>query len=437
MLSSYRKRYATIACTSTSFPSVNFGPGNGDVGATPQITKRVSLGSAFTIFWLSATVSTLGDGLGQIGFPLLVEGISNKNATLMALIYPAFRVPWVFAALIGAYVDRQDARRVLLAADIGRAIMLVVVLFAITRHIPVGFVFVAAVSVGLGECFAQAALNRVIPRIVADEHLGRANGRLFATLGASEQVGGYALAGPVSSLGLRAPLFVDAASFLASALLILRLPKIPASDFAKADRRSLPRVLSESFRWVCKQPPLVFCMLFVGVLAFTQGLQMAIAPVFVRNVLHLSNNGFGLLFATMGLGSILGSSLSNWLWERLGAARLMLLVGIFVTIGYLLSGVTHNPIVAGLAFFLESVAVAVGVVLNATIRQRLIPEEIRGGVINTMRTFTMSLQVVGGLLAALLARYITPGTVLVLAGLVSGIGVVILLPSLRKSLQGL
>jgi MFS family permease len=355
----------------------------------------------------------------------------------MALIYPAFRAPWVFAALIGAYVDRQDARRVLLAADIGRAIMLVVVLFAITRRIPVGFVFVAAVSVGLGECFAQAALNRVIPRIVADEHLARANGRLFATLGASEQVGGYALAGPVSSLGLRAPLFVDAGSFLASALLILRLPKIPASELAKADQRSLPRVLSESFRWVCKQPPLVFCMLFVGVLAFTQGLQMAIAPVFVRNVLRLSNNGFGLLFATMGAGSILGSSLSNWLWKRLGAARLMLVVGIVVTIGYLLSGVTHNPIVAGLAFFLESVAVAVGVVLNATIRQRLIPEEIRGGVINTMRTFTMSLQVVGGLLAALLARYITPGTVLVIAGLVSGIGVVILLPSLRKSLRGL
>jgi MFS family permease len=386
---------------------------------------------------LSATVSTLGDGLGHIGFPLLVEGLSNKNATLMALIYPAFRIPWIFAPFIGAYVDRLDARRVLIAADAGRAVMLAIVLFAITRDIPMGFVFVGAISVGLGECFAQAAMSRVIPRIVADEQLGQANGRLFATLGATEQVGGYALAGPVSSLGLRAPLFVDAGSFLASALLLFRLPNIPPSDFAKTDQRSLLRVLRDSFQWVRQQPPLVFCTLLVSLLAFTQGLQMAIAPVFARNVLLLSNNAFGLLFATMGVGSILGASISNWLWKRLGTARLFVVVGATVTVGYLLSGITRSPIVAGCAFFLESLAVSVGVVLNATIRQRLIPEQMRGGVINAIRTFTMIAQVLGGLLAALLALYGTPSLVLVVAGIVSGIGVAVLAPSMKKSLHGL
>jgi MFS family permease len=413
---------------------------NASAASSGKPANRVSFGPAFTIFWLAATVSTLGDGLGQIGFPLLVEGIStnnSNNATLMALIYPAFRVPWIFAAVIGAYVDRQDARRVLLAADAGRAVMLLVVLFAITRNIPIGFVFIAALSVGLGECFAQAAINRVVPRIVSDHQLGAANGRLYATLGASEQVGGYALAGPVSSLGLRAPLFVDAGSFVASALLIWRLPKIPASDFAKTDQRPLLRVLSESFRWARKQPPLVTCMAFVGVMAFTQGLQMAIAPVFVRNSLRLSNNGFGLVFAAMGLGSIVGSAVTNVLWRRFGAARLLSLVGLVVTIGYLLSGVTRNPIVAGFAFFLESAAVSVGVVLNATVRQRLIPEEIRGGVINTIRALSMTLQVAGGLLAALLARFTTPGMVLVIAGIVAGIGVTAVVPSLKSTLVGL
>lgn len=86
------------------------------------------------------------------------------------------------------------------------------------------------------------------------------------------------------------------------------------------------------------------------------------------------------------------------------------------------------------AFFLKSPAVSVGVVLNGTIRQRLIPEEMRGGVINAIRTFTMIAQVLCGFLAALLARYSTPSLVLVVAGIVSGIGVAVLAPLMKKSL---
>jgi MFS family permease len=396
--------------------------------------RSKSLGTTFNLFWLSATVSRLGDGLGMFGFPLLIEAMSNKSAALMAFAYVPFRAPWLFGPLIGAYVDRCDARTVLVVADVARAVVLVIVLLLIPVGISIAFVFLVALAVGLGECFADAAVNRVIPKIIAPDQLMQANSRLYVTQGASEQVGGYALGGPISTFGLRAPLFFDAFTFLASALALFRLPSIPASTTKRTDERSLRQVIVDSFRWARTQPPLVISTQLVCVLAFTQGMQMAIAPVFMRKVLHLSLKQFGLFFAIVGIGGILGSAVSERLWKRFGASKLLIVDGFLVAAGYAICGLTRNPIVAVLAFVLESAAVSAGVVCVITLRQRLIPEAIRGGVMNAIRTVTTFVQVIGALLAAVLAALIGPGTILILSGVLLAIGVALMAPSIRVAL---
>jgi MFS family permease len=79
------------------------------------------LGADFTKLWTASAVSNIGDGVTMAAGPLLVASVSSHPALVAGAVF-AQQVPWLLFALIsGAYVDRLDRRRLIVAVNLMRA----------------------------------------------------------------------------------------------------------------------------------------------------------------------------------------------------------------------------------------------------------------------------------------------------------------------------
>lgn len=174
--------------------------------------------------WLGQLVSEAGDGLTNLALLLLVNSITGSTAAIAAMAICLAIPPLTIGLFAGAYVDRADRRRIMLASDLLRAIVVLgFVLVGSADRLWLLFLF-AFVQSSIGTFFAPAR-GAVIPKVVPREGLLAANSVAQATRVISGIVGA-GLAGLIIGLaGVFWPAFVlDGLSFLASFVLILGLP---------------------------------------------------------------------------------------------------------------------------------------------------------------------------------------------------------------------
>src|SRR3954454_6574246 len=209
--------------------------------------SNARLGPAFRRLWTGAAISNIGDGLIIVALPLLAESLTHDgtsaggSAVLVTGIVAMRYAAWLLLGLVGGVVaDRVDRRRVMAYVDFARTVavgLLGVTIFYGTP--PIALLWITAFLLGCGEVFFDTASEAILPNVVTDDVLERANSRLFVTQTiANEFVGppiGAALFGVAASL----PFFLDSWSFLASALVVLTLrgsftPKRPDTEAGRA-----------------------------------------------------------------------------------------------------------------------------------------------------------------------------------------------------------
>ena len=179
---------------------------------------------AFRLLWLGQLISEAGDGLTNLTLLLLVNALTGSTAALAAMAIVLAIPPLTIGLVAGTYVDRFDRRRIMLASDLLRAIVVLGFILVGSASSLWLLYILAFVQSAIGTFFTPAR-GAVIPRIVPNEGLLAANSLAQATRVTSGIVGA-ALAGLIVGIvGVFWPAFVlDAASFLASFLLIARLP---------------------------------------------------------------------------------------------------------------------------------------------------------------------------------------------------------------------
>src|SRR6185436_12412507 len=81
----------------------------------------------FWLFWLGQIISSLGSSVTAFALPLLVFNLTG-SALNLALATTLTLLPYLcFGLIVGAWVDRVDRRRLMIAADIGRALVIVLI----------------------------------------------------------------------------------------------------------------------------------------------------------------------------------------------------------------------------------------------------------------------------------------------------------------------
>ena len=132
-----------------------------------RILDRVApprMGVGFRRLLGSVWTANIGDGVALAAGPLLVAS-QTSNAFLVAMAALLQRAPWLLLGLYaGAIADRVDRKRLMVAADLARVLVLIVLVAAIvTGHVSIAVVLVSMLLLGIAEVFVDTTSQTLLP----------------------------------------------------------------------------------------------------------------------------------------------------------------------------------------------------------------------------------------------------------------------------------
>ncbi len=372
----------------------------------PSNVVRLFGSDDFFRLWMGQVVSSLGDWIGFVAIVAIATrvGGASSGAASVGLVMSARLIPGFFLApMAGVLIDRWDRRRVMVACDLARAVVLAALPFVDTLW---GLVL-ASLLLEVATLLWSPAKEASVPNLVPVGHLTTANSLslaaaygtfpiaslLFAFLAkVAEWLSHYSALDMLRINQESVALYVDVATFVCSALLIstLTLPgRRHRPDEKKARLRidtSTFRELGEGWRFMFVNPVVRAVMVSLGTGLIGGGMVVPLGDVFSRHVLGGGSAGFGLLLSSLGFGVAAGVLLLSAMQRRLPKERVFTF-SVFGCGATLLAGASMSSVpaacvcVAGMGICAGSVYV-----LGFTILHESVADELRGRIFSALYT---------------------------------------------------
>jgi len=359
---------------------------------------RVLKNGNFLALWIGQIISQFGDRLAQmalIGLYLKqTAGISlSHSVPVMRNLFFFSTLPiLLFSPLAGVYVDRWSRKKTLIAADLLRAglILLIPLLAGYTDGMwsIYGVIFLVF-SV---TCFFSPAKSAIIPNLVKKRELLAANSlsnitRLIAMIG-GVTAGGII----VAWTGTKMSFYLDSLSFLLSgvAILAIRIKEDPPREESKEGIRRVAKELVAGLNFIRKKKRVKFVATSLFILMGASGIGYLLVTVFVTKALNLGTIGLSVLATFLGIGMLAGSLIYGHFGEQI--EREKVIVG-----GTLICGVCAVLLGGSKSLFLLSLGVSIiGFIASPimiaayTLTQELTPDRIRGRVFSALEVIINS-----------------------------------------------
>ncbi|MDX2758716.1 MFS transporter [Streptomyces europaeiscabiei] len=406
---------------------------------------RTGLGRPFRWLLASAAASNAGDGITRTLLPLLVVA-HHPDPAAVAGLTAVNMLPWLLFALpAGVLVDRADRRRIVLGSNAVRAAALAGAAFVLAQDRPLGLLYALAFVLGIAETLADTAAPAMLPRLVDERHLERANGRLSATQIVLNETAGPPVAGLLAGLAAAAALATGGALYALAALLLLGLAPLarngPAPEPGGArsagvrggGRGSVLKDIREGVGFVLRHRTLRLTLAASTLYGLVFSATFSMLVLLSDRTLGLSGTGYGLLLAAGSLGAVGGSWLAPRAADRLPTVRLAFWSLVASGAAYVLLGTAPGPVLAGLALAANGVFMMGWNIPVMSLRQRLTPENLQGRVMSVSRLCAWGTMPLGALLGGLLAEVLSVPAVFVVCGTVLAAGALLLLALLRDS----
>jgi MFS family permease len=370
---------------------------------------------AYVRLWSASVISSLGSAVTKLALPLLAALTLHATPAQMGFLVAAETTPiLLFGLLTGVWVDRRAKRPVMIAADVGRmALLLLVPLAAWFGLLRFELLLVVAFLVGTLAVFFDIASQSYLPAILSTDELTEGNARLHTGWGLAE-VGGPGLAGWLTQL-FSAPIAIltDGLSYGVSAALLagIRLNEPPLASGQPGERRLFWRELWEGLRLVAAHPMLRATAAATGLWNFFDGARTAVLVLFLTRTLSLEAGAVGAIFTVWAIGFLLGSFLPHRIARRIGLGRAILLGIVLAVPSELMTAVAAGPplvaaTIIGAGFFLTGVTIPIYDINQFSLRQAITPLRLQGRVSATMRTLIRGSLPLGALVGGLLAEQI-------------------------------
>ena len=372
---------------------------------TEKSGGREPLGPNYRKLWIASAISNLGDGVRLTALPLMAATITRDPVKIAAIDF-ASTLPWfLFALFSGALVDRIDRRHAMGIANIVRAVLVGALAFAVAAgQETLALLYVVAFLLGSAETVFDNAAQAIMPAIVRKDQLEKANGRMWAAEFTTNQFVGPPLGAFLFVAAAASPFFLDSASFLISALLILsftgsfRAPRdtaLPATTM-RAD-------IAEGLRWLWNHKLFRTLAIMLGTWNALSTATFSIFVVFALEILDVSEVGYGVLFSNLVIGSVAGSLTGSALSRRLGPGKCLAMAVVIGAATMLVIGATSNPYIVGAMFAIEGFVSTVWNVITVSMRQTIIPDRLLGRVNSVYRLFGWGSMPLGAALGGFLA----------------------------------
>lgn len=412
----------------------------------------------FRRLWAGHALSLLGSQIGRIGLLLYVVRESGEVAAVAALVAVETLPGALAAPFAGAWIDRLGPRPWMVLADLVRAACVLGILLSPTP--PVILPLMAITSVA--NVVFQSAKGASIPRLVPVADLPSANAVDRGASSVMWILGPVAGATLLTTLGLAPTLWIDAASFLVSAILVSAIGLGPARADARAaharaanvgaaDARAAhagaadagaadpaepgavvptpvatpgaapaaaPAGLLEGWRFLRQERRVLLLngQLFVALVC--TGLWLPLAPFFLRDHLGAPEPALGWQIGLFGAGSLLGALAAPRIVEWLGQGKTVL-AGLVAEAGVMcLYALVPELYLSTGVLFLWGMAVSVVAVPFQSLCQALVDEQFLGRVFAIVQQVESLALLLATLLAVALHRLWPSPRIFLVAGLV-------------------
>ena len=362
----------------------------------------------FLWFWTGEGISQLGAQFTALALPVLAVTLLGATEFQVGVLGAAETAAFLVVGLpAGAWIDRMFKRRVMIAADLVRAVTLAAIpaLF-FAGLLEMWHLYLVGAIVGVATVFFDVSYQSYIPVLLPGAQVGDANSKLEATSSIA-RIGGPGLAGALLTV-VSAPvlLLADGISYLVSALALWRVKDTEQLSDPK-QRESLPKEIAEGLRFVFGHPLLWRITATTGSSNFFGTLTMTLEAILILRILGFSPVTLGIIFAIGSVGGLLGALATPWLTKRLGE-------GTAVSVSAVLFGVSAAtvplagvlpaialPLLIG-GTFLNSFLVLVYNITQVTMRQRLTPPRLLGRMNASIRFVVWGVMPIAALLSGIL-----------------------------------
>lgn len=389
------------------------------------------LGPSYWRLWWAGAISNVGDGAFAAALPLLAVTIT-RDPRQIAVVGAATYLPWLLLSLpAGAIVDRYERVGLMRLAQLvqGTAVA-AVALLVVTGAASITTLALAGFCLGSAEVVMSNASQSVLPQFVAPDLLARANGNQYV----AQTVGQFFVGPPIGSVlfavAMVAPFGLDALSFLVSATVIGRLPRVPVRDATSAAPVPMRAAIGEGLRWLRRHRLLRTLAVVLAVSNFCNQMGQATLVLLATVTLHLSVRGYGLLLAGAAIGSVVGGLVNARIVSRVGNTAAMTASLAATALIYLLLGVSPNAIVLAGLLSLNGFTSTLWNIATVSLRQRLVPAELLGRVNSVYRMLGWGLIPLGSVAGGLVAHSFGLRAPYPVAGAIRAVALVVALPVL-------
>ncbi|MGW0477801.1 MFS transporter [Nonomuraea sp. NPDC003214] len=374
------------------------------------MTTGVLRSPDFLRFLSSHVANEMGANISRVALPLVAVLTLHASPLSLGVLSALQSAAFLLIGLpAGVWVDRMRKRRVMMAADLARCLLLASIPAASALGLlSMAMLCVVALLVSVAGVFNDVSDLSYLPELVTKDRLADGNAKLEVVRS------GGALAGPglggvlVQLLGAPLTLLATAAASLSSVLFLgtIRTPDHPPAN--TADRGMLSGI-REGFAFAWRDRLLRTFMTTTALTNLCLSAVLGLSVLFLADVVLLPPGLVGALLMSGAVGGLIGGLIGGPLFRRYGTARVSWLALAVTSPFGLLLPMTEADWRASF-FAITSVALSLGAILynvgELTYRQTVAPEHLLGRVNATVRFVVWGTMPLGALLGGIVAQQI-------------------------------
>jgi MFS family permease len=362
----------------------------------------------FLRLWSGESLSQFGAQLSHLALPVLAVSILQATPFEVGVLGAVDTAAFLLIGLpAGAWIDRMLKRRIMLTADLVRAVALAAIpALWLADALQFWHLYVVGAVLGVATVFFDVAYQSFVPVLVPSTSIADANGKLESTAQIA-RIGGPAAGGALLTI-VAAPfvLAATALTYLTSFVVLTRIrddERLPD----RADRRPLPAEIREGLAYVVRHPLLSRITAATSINNLFATIAMTMTPLLVLRELGLSPAVMGLVLSVGSIGGLLGALASPWIASHLGegtAIPVSCLAGGLFTLLLPFSAVVPGVSIAVLivAEFGLAFAVLVYNITQVSFRQRVCPPRLLGRMNASIRFLVWGVMPIGALASGML-----------------------------------
>ena len=332
----------------------------------------------FTLLWTGQLISTIGTALSSLAASIYVFRLTD-SALSVGLMLMATAAPSLLVGLFaGVFVDRYDRKKIMITADVLRAVLILLVPILVPLNI-IWLYLIVMLTSAIGQFF-DPAHESVLPEVASDEELAAANSLIAISSFGSTAVG-FAAAGLIASAAnINWAFYADAITFGVSAICVYLIRVKPI----QAEEETSVAVVIKNLRAGVSQlfgTPVLRSLFTVQVFVLISfGLSNTLLLPFALKALNATEFEYGLQEGLTSIGFVVGSLFMAKIFDRLQAGAWMAISFIGMAVVGIIYSSLHSVPLAILLITFSGLFNAPSSIGRRLIVQRNTPGEMRGRV---------------------------------------------------------